>query len=251
MIVKKLSMILFTFLLAIGLLAACGNDDNKNNNEAANNNAEELDIPEPDLDDIPDVVATVDGEDVTKDDFEMVYTQQFQQQAMYAQMSGEEIDEDELKDQVLDSLIDQAIFFKEAEERFPEVDQDEVDAFIDDLIAQVGVESRDELFDAYEEQGMSEEEVLEEVEMQIRVNQLMDEELEVGDIDEDELKELYDELVEMQEAQNEQAEEPQEIPEFDEIKDQIEANLKQEKEAEELDKLLAKMREGADVETFL
>src|SRR5699024_9451675 len=143
-----------------------------------------------------------------------------------------------LKDQVLDSLIDQAIFFKEAEERFPEVDQDEVDAFIDDLIAQVGVESRDELFDAYEEQGMSEEEVLEEVEMQIRVNQLMDEELEVGDIDEDELKELYDELVEMQEAQNEQAEEPKESPEFDDNNDQTEANLKQEKQAEESDKLL-------------
>src|SRR5699024_3716381 len=251
MIVKKLSMILFRFLLAIGLLAACGNDDNNNNNESANNNAEELDITEQDLDNITDVVTTVDDEDVTKDDFEMVYTQQFQQQAMYAQMSGEEIDEDELKDQVLDSLIDQAIFFKEAEERFPEVDQDEVDAFIDDLIAQVGVESRDELFEAYEEQGMPEEEVLEEVEMQIRVNQLMDEELEVEDIDEDEIKELYDELVEMQEAQNEEAEEPQEIPEFDEIKDQIEANLKQEKEAEELDKLLAKMREGAEIETFI
>src|SRR5699024_1110690 len=113
MIVKKLSMILFTFLLAIGLLAACGNDDNKNNNEAANNNAEELDIPEPDLDDIPDVVATVDGEDVTKDDFEMVYTQQFQLQAMYAQMSGEEIDEDELKDQVLDSRSEERRVGKE------------------------------------------------------------------------------------------------------------------------------------------
>src|SRR5699024_9190011 len=85
-IMKKLTLLLLS-LMTVFALAACG--DNNNDNEAENNNGEEMDLPEPDLDDVPDVVAEVNGEEVSKDEFAEVYEQQFQQQAMQAQMSGE------------------------------------------------------------------------------------------------------------------------------------------------------------------
>ena len=40
---------------------------------------------EPDLSDVPDVVAEVNGEEITKDDFSGPYESQFQQQAMQSQ----------------------------------------------------------------------------------------------------------------------------------------------------------------------
>src|SRR5918994_1689378 len=44
---------------------------------------------EPDLEGIPDVVAEVNGEEVTKEEFTPIYEAAFQQAAMQAQMSGE------------------------------------------------------------------------------------------------------------------------------------------------------------------
>src|SRR5690625_7341800 len=83
-----------------------GNQDNANNNnnneendneDNAGDNAEangdlglEEDMPEADLEGIPDIVAEINGEEITKDDCESIYEQQFQQQAMQAQMSRSE-----------------------------------------------------------------------------------------------------------------------------------------------------------------
>ena len=60
---------------------------------------------EPDLDGIPDVVAEVNGEDVTKEEFVPIYEATFQQAAAQAQMSGQAPDEDALKKQTVDDLV--------------------------------------------------------------------------------------------------------------------------------------------------
>src|SRR5699024_12163376 len=89
-------------VVIIGILAACRDD---NNEDKANDDQAEM--PEPDLEGIPDIVADVNDGEVTKEDFEATYQQQFQQMAMQAQMSGQnmdEIDQDELKEQTADGL---------------------------------------------------------------------------------------------------------------------------------------------------
>jgi hypothetical protein len=50
----------------------------------------------PDLEGIPDVVAEVNGEEVTKEEFVPIYEAQFQQAASQAQMTGQAPDEDAL-----------------------------------------------------------------------------------------------------------------------------------------------------------
>src|SRR5699024_5490927 len=61
-------------------------------------------MPEPDLEDVPDVVAEINGEEITKGEFEQVYTGQCQQASMMQEMTGEEVNEDELKQQIADGL---------------------------------------------------------------------------------------------------------------------------------------------------
>lgn len=254
MTVKKFSLLLLISLLTVGLLAACG--DNNNDNEGKKNDVNEagnaeVELPEPDLEGIPDVVAEVNGEEITKDDFTEIYTEQFNQVSMYAQMSGEPVDEDELKKQVVNSIVERELFFQEADKRFPEASQEGIDKLFEELITQFEVESKEELLDLYKENGVEEAELMENIELQVRINHLMDEEVGEIVIDEKDIKDTYDIVAKEQEEANKDAEEPAEVPPYDEVKDLIKDQLKQEKEIEALQKVIDSLREKADIKVHL
>ena len=83
---------------------------------------------EPDLEGIPDVVAEVNGEELGKAEFVDTYTAQFQQMAMQAQSSGQPVDQDQLKKQVVDNMINGELLVQEAEERGYSASQQRTDA---------------------------------------------------------------------------------------------------------------------------
>src|SRR5699024_10439920 len=109
---RKKCCFMLSLVLIIGILAACGAD---NKEDKAND--EQGEMLEPNLEGIPDIVADVNDGEVTKEDFEATYQQQFQQMAMQAQMSGQnmdEIEQDELKEQTADGLVGQELLMQEA-----------------------------------------------------------------------------------------------------------------------------------------
>lgn len=230
------------------VLAACSDEDSADEDTEENAGEEmELELPEPDLEGIPDVVAEINGEEVTKEDFEAIYQQQFQQEAMQAQMSGQEVDEDDLKERTAEGLVGQELLIKEANDRIKDVPEEEVDSTVDQLVEQNGMESKDELFAAFAEQGMEEEELMEDIKTQVRVEQLVAEE--AGDIDptDEEAEEAYEAM----KAQQEEMGSDEELPEFDEIKSDLKEQVKQQKEAEFVQDFVDKLREDADVTIYL
>lgn len=248
MIVKKISLLLLIGLLSIGLLAACGSKDNGNEDKNANGNGDNaLDIPEPNLEDIPDIIAEVNGEEITKDEFVEIYTQQYQQRVMYAQMTGQDVDEDELKLEVADSIVERELFYQEADKRFPEASEEGIDELFDELMTQFEVDSKEDLLAMYKENGVEEDELMENIHLQVRINQLLDEDIGEIDVDEDEIKATYDEVVKEQEEANKDAEEPVEIAPYDEVKDMIRDSLIQEKEIEALQKVIDSLKDKADI----
>src|SRR5699024_1451986 len=80
-IMKKFMMIMMALGLVV-VLAAC-NDDSEDNNENGSKESQDeqasgqQEMPEPDLEGIPDVVAEVNGEEITGDEFESTYQGQF------------------------------------------------------------------------------------------------------------------------------------------------------------------------------
>lgn len=165
---------------SLAVLAACGGGDESaentneetetqeeaasgNNEEAASENSDKSaeveqgeghpEMPEPDLEGIPDVVAEVNGEEITKEDFEQTYTNQFQSAAMQQQMTGEELDQEQMKKDILDGMISQRLFIQEVDNRDMSASEEEVDEIVGQLVEQNGFESEDELFAAFEEQG--------------------------------------------------------------------------------------------------
>src|SRR5690625_4189359 len=205
-------------------------------------------MPEPDLEDVPDVVAEINGEEITKGEFEQVYTGQFQQASMMQEMTGEEVNEDELKQQIADGLVSERLLTQEAENRDISASEEDVDAMISEITDANGMESEEDFFAAMEESGMSEDEIRAELEKQVKVEALIAEE--AGDIEptDEELQEVYDEqIAQREEAQSEGEGEETEPPAFEDVKPQIEEQLVREKEAEAAQGLAEELREDADV----
>jgi len=207
-------------------------------------------MPEPDLEDVPDVVAEINGEEITKGEFEQVYTGQFQQASMMQEMTGEEVNEDELKQQIADGLVSERLLTQEAENRDISASEEDVDAMISEITEANGMESEEDFFAAMEESGMSEDEIRAELEKQVKVEALIAEE--AGDIEptDEELQEVYDEqIAQREEAQSEGEGEGEETepPAFEDVKPQIEEQLVREKEAEAAQGLAEELREDADV----
>ncbi|GAB3058230.1 SurA N-terminal domain-containing protein [Virgibacillus ainsalahensis] len=255
----------------VALLAACGDGDEsaEDNNdesetqeeESADNEAapeggeggEQPQMPEPDMEGVPDVVAEVNGEEIAKEEFENTYTTRFQQATMQSQMSGQEVDEDQLKQQVADSMIGMELLIQEADNSGVEASEEDINTTLDELVEMNGLESKDDFLTAMEEQGMGEEEVMSQVELQAKIDKLIASE--TGDIEpsEEELQEMYDQLVAQQEQQGGEGEgsEEAEIPSFDELKPDLEKQLISQEEGKAVQTLVENLREDADVTVHL
>ena len=256
---KWLTMIsLAATMLAV---SACGDEAAEGENGEGAENGEEqsaeegqaaegeaAEAPEPDLEDVPDVVAEVNGEEIAKEEFEQVYTSQFQQASMMQEMTGEEVNQDEMKTQIADGMVSERLLIQEAENRDISASEEDVDAMISEIVEANGMQSEDEFFTAMEESGMSEDEIRAELEKQVKVEALIAEE--TGEIEptDEELEKIYDEqIAAREEAQSEGEGEETEAPSFEDVKPQIEEQLISEKQAEAAQGLAEELREDADV----
>ncbi|WP_181347429.1 SurA N-terminal domain-containing protein [Thalassobacillus sp. CUG 92003] len=255
---------LLSLMLAVSLsmLAACNSDDSSSEDSNGEANQEEqadsgqsegseggegseqAQMPEADLEDVPDVVAEVNGEEITKEEFSTNFESQLQRSAMQSQMSGQEVDQEQLKTQVADSLVGQELLIQEANSRDYEVTDKEKNKTLEEFAQQQQVESTDKLLATLEEQqGMGEDEVMSQIEQQVKVDKLI--EKESGDLEptEEEMKETYDQL---KEQQGESGGENQ-MPSFEEAKPNIKEQVKMQKESQAVQKLVDNLREDADV----
>jgi hypothetical protein len=244
---------LLGFFLALVLVgaSACGGTDEGggDNSGGAQQQQEEKQAdpstPQADLEGIPEVVAEVNGEEIPREEFVQAYEAQFQQAAMQAQTSGQEVDQDQLKEQVADSLVSTELFVQEADKRDISASDQDVDQTLKQLAAQNGLESVDAFVAALEEQGMDREQIDSQIRTQVLIERLI--ESEAGDVSasKQEVRAMYDELVAQQEQAGEQA--GQEMPPFAEVRPQLEEQVESEKKSEVAQRLLGDLREDADV----
>ncbi len=167
------------------VLSACGSssDDASSDKAAsasespsASADAEAGSADGPDLSGIPDVVAEVNGEEVTKDEFVPLFEAAFQQATAEAQTSGQAPDEEQIKQQTADDLVSTELLTQEAESRGLEVSDDEIDAELETIAQQSQLASAEELLAAIEKNGMSEDQARNQVEMQVLVEKLVEDE---------------------------------------------------------------------------
>jgi peptidyl-prolyl cis-trans isomerase SurA len=199
--------------------------------------------PQPDLDSIPDVVAEVNGEEVTKEEFVPIYEAAFQQAAAQAQMSGQAPDEEALRKETADNLVDTELLLQEAESRGLEVSDEAVEAELTSLAEQNGMKTADELLKAVEAQGVSADQARQQVETQAMVEQLVEDENGPVEPTDKELRKLYDQVKEQQAA----AGGGQEIPRFAQVRDQLEEQASSQETGRVATALVEDLRKDADI----
>ncbi|WP_298322225.1 SurA N-terminal domain-containing protein [Haloactinopolyspora sp.] len=244
--IKKLLAAASTAMLLFGL-SACGDSADEGGDGGAENSSPNA-APEPDVADVPDVVAEVNGEEIPKDEFVATYKAQFQQMAMQAQQTGQELDQDQLKQQTAEGMVDNMILVQEADKRGFTASQKQIDQTLEDLVQQNGMGSVDEFFSALEEQGMSKEDVMPQLERQVMLDQLLAEE--AGDVKptEQQLRKMYDQSVAQQ---KQMGTEESQIPKFEEMKPQLEEQAASQKEAEAAQSLVDTLRKDAEIKINL
>jgi peptidyl-prolyl cis-trans isomerase SurA len=200
--------------------------------------------PQPDLDAIPDVVAEVNGEEVTKEEFVPIYEAAFQQAASQAQMGGEDPDEAALRKETADNLVDTELLLQEAEARGLEVSDEAVDAELTSLAEQNGMKTADELLKAVEAQGVSADQAREQVETQAMVEQLVEDENGPIEPTDKELRTLYDQVKKQQAASGGGG---QKIPPFAQVRDQLAEQASSQETGKVATVLVEDLRKDADI----
>jgi peptidyl-prolyl cis-trans isomerase SurA len=230
------------------VMSACGggsSDSSSSGSSDKGGSASESSSAEaggPDLSGIPDVVAEVNGEEVTKEEFVPIYEAAFQQAAAQAQTSGQAPDEEALKKQTADDLVSTELLAQEAESRGIEVSDEEVDAELTRLAEQNQMASAEELLAAVEKNGMSEEQARSQVETQVLVEQLVEDEDGGQGPTEKELRAIYAQAKKQAAGQK-----GQKIPPFDQVRDQIEEQAKTEQVSKVANALVEDLRKDADI----
>jgi peptidyl-prolyl cis-trans isomerase SurA len=236
------------------VLSACGGsgdssadsekDSSPSESSSASADADAGAGAQPDLDAIPDVVAEVNGEEVTKDEFVPIYEAAFAQAASQAQMGGEAPDEEQLRKQTADDLVDTELLAQEAEARGLEVSDDDVDAELTDLAEQNGMKSADELLEAVEQQGVTAEQARDQVETQVLVEQLVADENGPIEPTDKELRKLYAQAKQQQAQAGEQA---QKIPPFAQVREQLAEQATNQEIGKVATALVEDLRADADI----
>ena len=199
---------------------------------------------EADVSDVPEVVATVNGTEITKDDFVQTYQSQYQQMAMQQQAGGQAPDEEQLKTQVAEQLVNNELLRQGAEDAGIKATDKDIDTILDEIAKQSGLGSGDEVVSALEQQGISAEQVRQDAASQFAITTYIEQEADIAEPSDEELKAQYDAMVEQQSAAGGSAEE---VPSFEEMKDQLAQQATMQQQNEAATEIAGKLRESGDV----
>ena len=199
---------------------------------------------EADVSDVPEVVATVNGTEITKDDFVQTYQSQYQQMAMQQQAGGQTPDEEQLKTQVAEQLVNNELLRQGAEDAGIKATDKDIDTTLDEIAKQSGLGSGDEVVSALEQQGISAEQVRQDAASQFAITTFIEQEADIAEPSDEELKAQYDAMVEQQSAAGGSAEE---VPSFEEMKDQLAQQATMQQQNEAATEIAGKLRESGDV----
>ncbi|MFW5853543.1 MAG: SurA N-terminal domain-containing protein [Patescibacteria group bacterium] len=217
-----LSVIIIALLVALGWVVY-------------NNFGDELISPEFDSTDNSEVVAVVNGENITQNELEQGMEQM--RSMIEAYSPDQALSEEELKETVLDELISGVLLYQEAKNQGLELDQAEVEAEYEAMLEQQGEEQLTELM---AEAGLSTEELKEEISRNLTINAYINYlgEQEGIEVTEAEVEEMYEQLTEGQE----------EAPALEEVAEEVRSQLLQEKSNLLISEMLEELKNNAEIE---
>lgn len=201
-----------------------------------------------DTDALPDPVAEVNGQPVSRADFVEVFEQQ-RAASQQAPEGGGAMAEVALRDAVLESLVSNELLAQEAERLDLRASDADVDKELDSIAEQSGVGSAEEFLTLLEEQGVDEEQVREEAARLVLVGRVVEERGEVEPPTEKELRAYYEELTAGPDGAASTGGDG--VPAFEDVEDILADQLSQERENEAITTILGDLEAKAEITRHL
>lgn len=198
--------------------------------------------PTPTFDEVPEVVATVNGEDITKDDYVTAYQQSYQTAVQQGADVSDPAVLDNIRSQTLDVLINTALIVQAANDTGVTVDADMVAEERAALIAQFGGEEG--FAQALKTSGVTEAVLEDSIREQLLVEAYI-----TGAVDAASAPTITDEAV--QARYEEVAATVSDLPPLEEVRDQIVQQLEIEQQDVATQALVEELRAEASVSTFV
>jgi len=191
-----------------------------------------------------DVVATVNGEDITAED--LLENEQFIIDNY--EMAGLSVDgnEDEIRETALNQLINTRIIVQNAiNDNLAPSDEEldeEFETFIAELKEYHGSDNIDEILEQF---NTNEAELKEDLRTDLTIQSYIDTNITVDDVSDEELQEAYDEYAEYLESIEE------DVPPLDEVRELLEQQIANDKNVEAQRELIERLREDSEIEIMI
>lgn len=224
---KKITGILALVVVVLAVVFAftyLSNDDNLNENPMQGNNQTNQDEMTQDM---SGVVATVDGEELTQEDLQVIIDS--------LSSNGQEIS----RDQALEQLVVETALTQEAEQGGFMPSTQEVTEMIETEIAAQGM-NLEEFKTQMEESGANFDQELELYRLQMGIQAYLESRTSQMDLNvtQEEMQEFYAQY---------SAQSQEEVPPYEEIEEQIRAQLEQQKQGELVDGIIAELLETKEI----
>ncbi len=225
---KKLLTGIMMMALCLGVLGAC----NKENKEVAKQ-------------DNGDLVAKVNGQGVSKSDFESMLERM---KATYTQqgIDVEELDEQMIKQmesQVLDQLINAELLSQLATKAGIEVQEENVNKQLEAIKA--NFESVEKYQEALDKNELTEAGLLDRIREDLRITQFLENNVGQVKVTDEEIKKAYDEYKSAMVSQK------QEVQTLEDFKMQLEAQILAKKKQEKITNIIEKLKLDNDIEILI
>ncbi|NBJ70027.1 MULTISPECIES: SurA N-terminal domain-containing protein [Clostridia] len=240
---KKWIIFALTLTLAM-VLAACGGDkeadktaqqeeqQEEGNTEDGGKQPEPVKITDEEKVDKEKAVVSVNGEEIKGERYNPAY---LQLKTMNTQFN-QDVDNDQLKQQTIDMLVNQQLINQDASDKGIEVSDDEVQKEFDTIKK----EGAERLNTALEQFQLNEDQFKNMLRDNLITSQYLESEFDIKVTDK-EVEDYYKQIKEQSE----------EIGKLEDLKDQIKQTLKEEKTNEQLQKRVEALKKDAKVETFI
>ena len=198
-----------------------------------------------------EVALRVNDQEFTQSEFDQTVDRVAQEFQMYGMQASEE----EIKDQAIDRLVQEALLLEYAQSEGLDVSQEEIDDEFDEVMMMYGAQSEEEFLAQLESEGFEDKTEVEDVlEFEVQINKLLEIYSDNVEVTDEELEEAYEDYVaqmeQMQQMQGEDAMD-QEIPSLEELEEELRADMIEQKATPLLLETIEEMREDADIEVFV
>ncbi|MGM0835625.1 MAG: SurA N-terminal domain-containing protein [Bacillota bacterium] len=247
---NKLTILLITLMSTL-LLAACGgNDDKATDNDAKQNEEQPTEQAQAEEVDPKKVVVKVNGEEIKGEE----YNTMMQQTSMMMMQFGQGTDPEAIKEQTINSLIEQKLLSQEVANKGYKASEQEVEDYLAEIKA--SYESEEKFEEALKSSPLTIDTLKKQIADELALEKYLEKEVGKTEVTDEQIQEYYDQAkaqndAQLKELSEEEKKQQQPFPELADVKEDIKGQLEQQETSKKLQAIVEDLKKKGEIEKLI